>query len=62
MADLGFTRRYAARLRELGLESVCRRGLGWRLWWGGPWVSTHLVTGVRPPADESAGRRPSPGP
>lgn len=47
IADIGFTRRYAARLRELGLSDVRRRSLGWRSWWG-PGVATYLVTATKP--------------
>lgn len=47
IADLGFTRRYAARLRELGLRDVRRRGQGWRSWWA-PWLATYLVTATKP--------------
>jgi len=46
IADIGFTRRYAARLRELGLRDVRRRGLGWRSWWG-PGIATYLVTATK---------------
>ena len=48
LVDIGFTRRYAARLRELGMRGVDRRDLGWRVWWTGPWFSTHLVTATKP--------------
>lgn len=47
IVDIGFTKRYAARLRELGVEDVRRRNLGWRFWWGGPWFPTHLVSGTK---------------
>ena len=48
LADLAFTRGYAARLRELGLRDVRRRSLGWRMWFGAPWVGTRLVSATRP--------------
>jgi SAM-dependent methyltransferase len=48
IADIGFTRRYAARLNELGLRDVRRRGLGPRFWWSGPWIATYLVTATKP--------------
>lgn len=48
IVDIFCTRRYAARLNERGLENVNRRGLGMRLWWGGPWVPTHSVTAAKP--------------
>jgi len=43
IVDIQHARRYQARLRTLGAEAG-RRGLGWRLWWGGPWMPTQLVT------------------
>ena len=48
IADLWETRQHAARLRELGWLKVRRRNLGWRMWYGGPWVSTRLVTATKP--------------
>ena len=47
LADLRSTGAYAARLRALGLQDVGRRGLGWRMWWGGPWGATRLVTATK---------------
>ncbi|OEV08503.1 class I SAM-dependent methyltransferase [Streptomyces nanshensis] len=51
VADIGFTKRYAARLRESGMNGVSRRSLGWRFWWGGPWLATWLVTATKPESD-----------
>ncbi|MET8282192.1 class I SAM-dependent methyltransferase [Micromonospora sp. NPDC005174] len=48
IADLSGTRQYQQRLRHLGMAEVSRRGLGWRLWWSGPWLSTHLVSARKP--------------
>ncbi len=48
IADLSGTRQYEQRLRHLGLADVSRRGLGWRLWWSGPWLPTHLVSARKP--------------
>jgi arsenite methyltransferase len=48
IADLLETRRHAARLRELGWRNVRRRNLGWRMWYGGPWFATRLVTATKP--------------
>ena len=48
IVDIFATRRYRARLTEMGMLKVTRRGLGMRLWWGGPWVPTHLVTAAKP--------------
>ncbi|MBF6065191.1 methyltransferase domain-containing protein [Nocardia terpenica] len=50
IADLLATRRHARYLRELGFDDVLRRNLGWRMWWGGPWFPTHLVTATKPTA------------
>ncbi|ORV12721.1 class I SAM-dependent methyltransferase [Mycobacterium celatum] len=48
IADIGFTRLYARRLRELGMADVKRRDLGWRAWWGLPFIRTHAVTATKP--------------
>ena len=48
IADLWATRQHARQLRELGWDNVRRRNLGWRMWWGGPWVPTHLLTASKP--------------
>ena len=46
--DLWETRQHAARLRERGWQKAQRRSVGWRMWYGGPWVSTRLVTATKP--------------
>jgi arsenite methyltransferase len=48
IADLWETRQHAAHLRELGWRNVRRRNLGWRMWYGGPWFSTRLVSATKP--------------
>src|SRR6201997_3206933 len=48
IADLWETRQHEERLRELGWRKVKRRNLGWRMWYGGPWASTRLVTATKP--------------
>jgi arsenite methyltransferase len=48
IADLGFTRLYATRLRLLGMANVQRRDLGWRAWWGLPCFRTYAVTATKP--------------
>ena len=49
IADLGFTRQYARQLRDdFGWREVRRHNLGWRMWWGGPWFPTHLITATKP--------------
>ncbi len=55
IADIWATSRYRARLAELGMTAVARRGLGWRMWWSGPWLPTRLVTAIKPPAEASIG-------
>jgi arsenite methyltransferase len=44
LADLRFTGEYVEILRRLGLTEISRRNLGWRVWWSGPWLPTHLVS------------------
>ncbi len=48
IADLWATGLYRTHLEKLGLANVARRNLGWRMWWSGPWLPTHLVTAVKP--------------
>jgi SAM-dependent methyltransferase len=48
IADIWATGRYRTHLSELGMIDVARRGLGWRMWWSGPWLSTRLVTATKP--------------
>jgi len=48
IADIRGTRQHEVRLRELGMNDVARRPLGWRFWWGGPWAATRLVSATKP--------------
>jgi len=48
LADIWATGRYRAHLLEIGMIDVVRRGLGWRMWWSGPWLPTRLVTATKP--------------
>jgi arsenite methyltransferase len=48
IADLWGTQQHATRLRELGWRNVRHHNLGWRMWYGGPWVSTRLVSATKP--------------
>jgi arsenite methyltransferase len=48
LADMFATRQYMSELARLGMMSLERRSLGWRLWWSGPWLPTHLVTATKP--------------
>jgi arsenite methyltransferase len=47
IADAWATNRHYAQLHELALSDVQRRNLGWRMWWGGPWFPTRLLTAVK---------------
>jgi len=49
IADIWGTSDYCRRLLELEMTAVARRSLGWRMWWSGPWLPTHLVTVTKPP-------------
>jgi arsenite methyltransferase len=47
IADLWATQLYCRHLAKLGMMDITRRGLGWRMWWSGPWLPTRLVTGTK---------------
>jgi ubiquinone/menaquinone biosynthesis C-methylase UbiE len=47
IADINATEAYRAHLVERGLSPTVRP-VGWRMWYGGPWVSTTLVTTSKP--------------
>jgi SAM-dependent methyltransferase len=51
IADILATSSYADRLRELDVVDVATRGLGWRAWYGGPWMATRAVTARKPAED-----------
>jgi hypothetical protein len=48
IADLFATHEYCTHLAQRGMIDIGRRGLGWRMWWSGPWLPTHLVTATKP--------------
>jgi ubiquinone/menaquinone biosynthesis C-methylase UbiE len=48
LADIHETGAYAAALRRLGAAQVEVRNLGWRYWYGGPWLATRLVSARKP--------------
>jgi arsenite methyltransferase len=62
IADIFATGQYRDRLAELGMTDVARRGLGWRMWWSGPWLPTRLVTATKPTSQrpKAAGREKAP--
>jgi SAM-dependent methyltransferase len=47
IADLRHATDYADQLTALGLTGVRVRDPGWRMWFGGPWVRTRVVTATR---------------
>jgi arsenite methyltransferase len=47
IADIRASREYRDRLRALGAANVTMRTLGWRFWYGGPWVATTLVAATK---------------
>jgi arsenite methyltransferase len=48
IADLMWTKIYAALLRERGLEDVIQKRTDWRLWYGTMGLVTGLVTATKP--------------
>ncbi|WIM90455.1 class I SAM-dependent methyltransferase [Candidatus Mycobacterium wuenschmannii] len=48
IADLWETQQHADHLRQQGWDKVERTSVGWRMWYGGPWTPTHLVTATKP--------------
>ena len=47
IADISKSHQYCNRLAALGVR-VVRRSLGWRMWWGGPWMATMLIDVQKP--------------
>lgn len=47
IADLWAMNKHRTRMQELGLTDIRQRNLGWRVWWGGPWLPTRLVTATK---------------
>jgi arsenite methyltransferase len=48
IADISHAPDYARDLEALGATTVQAQPLGWRLWFGGPWMATIAVTAERP--------------
>ena len=48
LADMRHIARYRDRLTALGMTDVTLTGLGWQVWWSGPWAATRVVTARRP--------------
>lgn len=57
IADLREIRRHAGYLQALGWHQVRCRNLGWRMWYGGPWVSARLVTATKTGVSSPGPRR-----
>jgi SAM-dependent methyltransferase len=58
IADISKGGQYRRRLEAMGIRAE-RRSLGWRMWWGGPWMPTTLISATKPtasdvPADRTA--------
>ncbi len=47
IADVRNTGAYITRLRDLGCEVSTKPG-GWEAWFGGPWLSTTLISAIKP--------------
>jgi len=48
IVDLPKIREYAPVLRELGAQLDDPAGLGWRMWWSGPWMPTQVLHATKP--------------
>ena len=48
IADIRHAASYRDRLEELGALDLDLRGMGWRMWWGGPWMPTRIVSARKP--------------
>lgn len=48
IADIKHAGSYRARLAALGAIDVSKRGIGWRMWWGSPFMATALVKATKP--------------
>ncbi|WP_442790256.1 class I SAM-dependent methyltransferase [Nocardia sp. CDC153] len=47
LVDIFKTSEYQRALEEFGALEVEDRSVGWRMWWGGPWVASRIVTATR---------------
>lgn len=48
IVDIGNTRHYRAVLAANGATDLTHRPVGWRMWWGGPWVPTRALVATAP--------------
>jgi arsenite methyltransferase len=51
IVDIVHARDYAKHLTGLGASEVAVRQLGWRFWYGGPWMAARLVSATRAARD-----------
>jgi arsenite methyltransferase len=49
VADILHAAKYAEHLSDLRIADVAVRSLGWRFWYGGPWLAARVVSARRPP-------------
>jgi arsenite methyltransferase len=54
LADFRYVKDYARTFESLGASEVRTRGLGWRLWYGGPHAGTRLVEATKPDQSPNA--------
>jgi hypothetical protein len=54
IVDILHTADYARRLSRPSLSDMAQRPLGWRFWYGGPWMAAQLITARRPVADATS--------
>ena len=54
LADAFRTSEYAQTLRQAGARDVTVRSLGWRVWYGGPWLGMSAVTARKPDGADAA--------
>jgi arsenite methyltransferase len=48
LVDIAHVDAYRDTATGLGLTGAEVRGLGWQVWWGGPWVATRVLTATKP--------------
>jgi ubiquinone/menaquinone biosynthesis C-methylase UbiE len=48
IVDIEAVESYRRRLLDRGVSDVRLRSLGWRMWWGGPWLASSVVAAIKP--------------
>ncbi len=54
IVDIEAVDSYRQHLIKRGASDVHLRSLGWRMWWGGPWLATSVITAVKPGENSDA--------